>query len=73
MGEIEAIQRELGFAGRSADFHWHLSEPSFFIKDRKELQLTLQKLRDTVFLNLGNDFEMTDISRVDIRPNKRRE
>ncbi|MGV8124200.1 MAG: DUF885 family protein [Candidatus Xenobiia bacterium LiM19] len=68
MGEIEAIQQELGFAGRSTDFHRHLSEPSFFIKDRKELQLTLQKLRDTVFSNLGNNFEMTDISRVDIRP-----
>jgi len=28
----------------------------------------LQNLCATVFLNLGNDFDMTDISRVDIRP-----
>ncbi len=68
MREIGAIQRELGFEGRSTDFYTHLNGPSFFVTDRKELQLSLQKLRDTVLSNLGNDFELTGISRVDIRP-----
>lgn len=67
MREIEAIQKELGFEGRTEDFYRHLSEPSFLITDRNELRLSLEKLQDRVFSNLADDFECTSIPRVGIK------
>lgn len=67
-GEISAIQRTLGYEGRSPDFYRHLREPAQFITDEKELQGALNQVQDTVFSALGHDFEITDIPRVDIRP-----
>jgi len=65
--EIEAIQKEQGFEGRSEDFYRHLGEPSFRITDRNELRLSLEKLQDRVFSNLADDFECTAIPRVGLK------
>lgn len=68
--EIEKIQSQMGYEGRTADFYSYLDGPAFSITDEKVLQALLRQVRDTVYYNLGNDFEIKNIPQVQIRPVK---
>lgn len=60
-GEIEKIQKTLGYEGRDNEFIQHLHDDIFFIKNEPDIKVRYSQISDTVSSHLSELFFPSDI------------